>query len=135
MLGVIIMMNNYMHDLATALLATSGIVLWVLGQKSEAYPGGEARAYFVACYHRLTRLGAISLVWIILGGAVRSWSYREFEWANAVGNAQVPALIVKHVLMFGLLGLGLSVWGKLRAKVRRYEEQASQASAQQTAQA
>jgi hypothetical protein len=27
-LGVLIMMNNYFHDVATALLAASGFVLW-----------------------------------------------------------------------------------------------------------
>jgi len=121
MLGIAVMMNNYFHDLATALLATSGVVLWVFGRVLDRHDASSVQTYFVDAYHRLTRLAIVALVWIIIGGAIRAATYRQFEWANAVGNAQVPALVVKHVVLFAAVALGAAAWLKLRARVRAFE--------------
>jgi len=118
MYGIAIMMNNYFHDVATALLAVSGIMLLVFGRIAEGYDDARVQTFFVDAYYRLTKLAVFALVWIVIGGAVRAITYREFEWANAVGNAQVPALAVKHVVLFTVVGIGVAGWLKLRARVR-----------------
>ena len=96
--ALLVMMNNYFHDLAVGFLFASSVMAHAALRR---WP--EAPAAFVAL---LRRVAWGSLAWVIVGGAVRAWFYREYEWLPRAGTAQVPALMVKHVLMFGL-----TVWG------------------------
>lgn len=117
-LGVLIMMNNYFHDVATALLFAGGAAMWIIvkrfGDNSDAAVG----RYFVGIYESMTRLVHVAVIWIILGGIPRTIFYTRFEWANAAGKGQVPALIVKHILMFILVGSGAYFWIKLHRRVK-----------------
>ena len=117
-LGVAVMMNNYLHDVATALLAASGVALWAMLRRWEACGGGvEAGRFFLAIHRSMARLARLSLAWIVLGGIPRTWFYAEFEWANAAGRGQVAALVAKHVVAFALVGAGAALWLRLRARV------------------
>ena len=60
-----------------------------------------------------------ALAWVVLGGIVRVIFYKEYEWLPKAGTAQVPALMVKHVVM-----VGLTVWGLIGviALQRKYPE-------------
>ena len=115
-LGVLLMMNNYLHDVATALLVTSGFVLWSMMRLLESAPAPQAGHYFLALYRRMTRLALFSLAWIVVGGVPRLLTYEAFEWANAAGKSQVPALLAKHVVAFSLVGGGVWVWRRLRRR-------------------
>ena len=116
--GVALMMNNYFHDVATALLAASGFALWVMLRRYDAGARGpDAARYFLEIHGSMSRLARFSLAWIVLGGVPRTLFYAEFEWANAAGRAQVPALLVKHVLAFAFVAGGASLWVKLRRRV------------------
>ncbi|MBI5509411.1 MAG: hypothetical protein HY903_11725 [Deltaproteobacteria bacterium] len=109
-LGVAIMLNNYFHDLATALLFASGVAL-ALMLRAAPQAGVEALR---PIFRGMQRLAWISLVWILVGGVPRLVYFQEFEWANAAGRSQIPALVVKHVAMFTLVGGGGIVWWRLR---------------------
>jgi hypothetical protein len=89
--GVILMMNNYFHDVATALLIASGIAMWVIMKTYEKNKGQEVTDYFLNVYRSITRVAKFSVLWIILGGIPRTIFYTEFEWANAAGKGQIPA--------------------------------------------
>ena len=54
----------------------------------------------------LRRVAWGSLAWVLLGGIVRVMFYREYEWLPKVGTSQIPALMVKHVVL-----VALTVWG------------------------
>jgi hypothetical protein len=116
-LGVLIMLNNYFHDVATALLLASGVAMWVVLRRYEGRSTEEA-AYFLRLHGSITRLAKFSLAWILIGGVPRTLAYRSFEWAEAVGHAQVPALIVKHILAFAFVGGGAWLWLRLSKRVR-----------------
>jgi hypothetical protein len=122
-LGVIIMMNNYFHDVATALLAASGIALWVIIKNYEENTDRAATEYFLRLYKGMTRVARFSLYWILIGGVPRTLFYKKFEWANAVGHGQVPAIIVKHILAFTFVGTGVYLWLKFNKKVKRIKEE------------
>lgn len=113
-LGNILLMNNYFHDMATALLAASGIVLWLMlrryGSSGQGPSDEEARAYFSRVYSGIQKLARFSLVWILAGGIPRTLFFRRFEWTNAVEHGQVPALILKHAMAFFFVGLGALLW-------------------------
>ena len=121
--GIALMMNNYFHDVATALLASSAVALWVLLRRFEAGPQGpETARYFLGAQRALVKLARGSVAWIVLGGIPRTIWYADFEWANAAGRGQVPALLVKHVLFAVAVGFGIAFWRRLRARVRSVEE-------------
>lgn len=116
--ALVLMMNNYLHDVATALLAASAFALVVLLRRYEAEPRGpEAGRYFLEIADRMTKLARFSLAWIVLGGIPRTIWYGEFEWANAAGRGQVVALFVKHVVAFGFVAAGVVLWARLRRRV------------------
>lgn len=119
-LGVIIMMNNYFHDVATALLMASGFVIWVIVKRYDASAGThDTTEYFLGIYRSATKMARFALAWIIIGGIPRTYFYREFEWANAAGKGQIPALIVKHILAFVFVGMGAYLWIKVNQRVKQ----------------
>jgi hypothetical protein len=121
-LGVIIMMNNYFHDVATALLLASGIAIWVIMRSLGDCREEPVINYFLSIYRGMTRLAGFSLIWIIIGGIPRTIFYKELEWASAAGKSQIPALIVKHMLAFTFVGAGIYLWLRLSKKVKRLKE-------------
>ena len=119
--GIALMMNNYLHDVATALLLANAVALWAMLRRYDPAGGPGAARYFLAIHGSMTRLARFSLAWIVLGGVPRTIFYAEFEWANAAGRGQVGALLVKHVLAFGFVGVGAWLWLKLRRRVREVQ--------------
>lgn len=120
-LGIAIMMNNYFHDVATAMLLAASFALWVLMRTQRDHPGREAADFFLDSCRRLKLLVKASLVWIVLGGIPRTIFYKDFEWANAAGKNQVPALIAKHVMVTILLVAGTWGWIALRRRMGELE--------------
>ncbi len=120
--GVILMMNNYFHDVATALLLASGIAMWVIYKKLGNSDKPEVRDYFLKLYSSISFLARFSLAWIILGGIPRTIFYKEFEWSHFAGKSQIPALIIKHILVFIFVGTGAYIWLKIRRKVKEIKE-------------
>jgi hypothetical protein len=116
-LGILLMMNNYFHDVATALLLASGFSMWIMVKRLGSSTNEAAINYFLNIYRSVTRLAQISLVWIIIGGIPRTIFYKQFEWAHAAGKNQIPALIIKHILFFIIVGTGAYLWIKLNRKI------------------
>jgi hypothetical protein len=116
-LGLAIMFNNYAHDVATALLATSAFTLHAIVrvQASEGDPTGTR--FFLKTYDMLTGMFRFALWWIILGGIPRTIFYTSFEWANAADKLQIPALIFKHILLVAVVVWGVIAWNRLKRKV------------------
>lgn len=120
MVSVLVLLNNYLHDLAAALLLSSMVLLLVLAGVAEAQGGTEAKQVFVRTYRRFSRFALGSLLVIVLGGVVRTITYRQYEWAWAAGRGQVTALLVKHVILFAIVIVGIVLWFRLAEKARRY---------------
>ena len=107
--AILVMMNNYFHDLAVAFLFASSILAHVV---LRYWPGKPS----AAVYRVLGRIAWGSLAWVLLGGVVRVWFYREYEWSPRAGTAQIPALALKHVLLFALTAWGLVGVVRLRTR-------------------
>ena len=97
--AIVVMLNNYFHDLAVAFLFASSLMAHLV---LRHWPGPPP----AALSRTLQRVAWGSLTWVMLGGVVRAWYYKEYEWLPKAGTAQIPALMVKHVLL-----VGLTVWG------------------------
>lgn len=116
-LGVAIMMNNYFHDVATAMLAASGFTLHAIVRIQAVMDSQEATMFFLRTHAKMVKFFRFALWWIVIGGIPRTVFYTSFEWANAADKLQVPALMVKHVLMFVLVVGGIIAWRRLKVKV------------------
>lgn len=121
-LGVAIMMNNYFHDVATALLAASAFVIHAIVRTQSVMASREATLFFLKTYDQMVRFFRFALWWIIIGGIPRTIFYTSFEWANAADKLQVPALMVKHVVMAVLVVWGVCAWRRLKIKVAALRE-------------
>ena len=117
-LGALIMMNNYFHDVATGLLLASSFALWMIIRHYGEAESRGAKEYFLGIYDSMTRVARLSFWWIIIAGFPRTYFYREFEWANSVDYLQVPAIILKHVLVFAFVGTGLYMWHRFNRRVK-----------------
>jgi hypothetical protein len=117
-LGILIMMNNYFHDVATGLLMASGFAIWAIMRRYREPCSRETTEYFLRVYKSMTALAKFSLYWILLGGIPRTLFYKRFEWNTAVEHGQVAAIIVKHVLVFSFVFTGVYVWHKINRRVK-----------------
>ena len=117
-IAVLVMLNNYVHDVATGLLLISALWLgWSAGDLGES-PSAEAVDVFKRGYRRCTWFLWGSLSVIIVTGAIRMATFMRFEWQPALGKGLVPVLVLKHLLFFALLGAGAFAWMRIRRRVR-----------------
>jgi len=116
-LGVAIMMNNYFHDMATGLMVGSGFALHAIMRIQASMNTPEATLFFLKTNSHMKKLFKFALWWVILGGVPRTIFYTSFEWANAADKLQVPALAVKHVMMFTAVVWGVVAWRRMQKKV------------------
>lgn len=116
---VVIMAVNYSHDIATALLAVSGATLWMLWATFPSGAGSATMRYFTRVYEKVSRLAKYSLWWILAAGVPRIIFYTEYEWSREAGDLQVVAIIIKHIVMFLLVGTGIFYWTRLDRKIKK----------------
>ncbi len=114
---VLIIFNNYFHDVASATLLSSAVILWVLGRRAER-EGGDAQKALALAYPTLTKFAWGALIWIILGGIPRTIFFYQAEFVPAGVLGIVPDLLIKHVIMFTAVIVGAIMWRHM-AKVAR----------------
>lgn len=116
-LGIALMLNNYVHDVATGLLLISALWLaWSAKELGDA-PSRELLDHFRRTSRRCVHFAIGSVVVIVLTGIVRTIFFMRFEWMPALGRGLVQVLILKHVLIFAMLAAGLYAWMQLRRRV------------------
>jgi hypothetical protein len=106
MTGIAIMILNYFHDLAVAMLAANILVIYFLGRYLDRT--GIRDQAMTEVFSRLARITYGALAFVIVAGAVRAWFFMDYEWNPAVGQGQVAALIVKHVALVTVTIFGIA---------------------------
>lgn len=118
MIGILVMLNNYFHDLASGIVFVCGVTMFTLVKRAAESGSKEAREVILDAYPTLVHIIGGAVIFMLFAGVIRTFTYKEFEWANAVGTAQVPALIVKHILLGGIFFYGIALWIKAHKKVK-----------------
>lgn len=116
--AIALLLNNYVHDVATGLLLISALWLGWSARDLGAAPSRETVAVFRRSYRRCVRFAWGAVAVIVATGAVRTLNFMSFEWSPAFGRGLVPVLVVKHVLIFAMLGAGVYAWAALRRRLR-----------------
>ncbi|GAB4292919.1 MAG: hypothetical protein Kow0090_07040 [Myxococcota bacterium] len=132
MTGVIIMMNNYLHDLAAALLIMGAVIMFLFTRALDADNSSQAFALFLDVYNRLVKLCVVALVFIVVGGIIRAVTFADYEWQAAIGKGLVAAIIAKHILFFALLAAGVYFWVSLRKKMIDLKNKLAKTSQERT---
>lgn len=119
MFGILLMITNYFHDLAVAVLLVSILTIHFLGRYFDGQvTNSEVPA---ALFLKLLKVSWIALAYVVAGGALRAWFFMDFEWNPAIGKGQVAALVVKHIILVTITILGLVSHLKYCRKYGRQE--------------
>lgn len=116
MTDILIVINNYFHDLATAVLLGCSVIMYALGRQAEK-EGQAASAVLLGFYETLTKFAWGALIWIVLGGIPRVIFFRTHEFIPAIEKGLYTALGIKHAVMFSAVVIGLLLWRSVRKKI------------------
>jgi hypothetical protein len=116
---ILIILNNYLHDVATAVLLSSAVILYVLGRQARGGGAGE-RAALVRAYRTLTKFAWGALSWIIIGGIPRTIFFPTYEFIPAQVKGIVLDLVIKHVLLVSGVIAGAIMWVRIGRQARDY---------------
>lgn len=112
------MMNNYFHDLAAGIVFVCGVTMFVMVRKALDMGSREAKEIVLGVYPTLVHIIGGSIIFMLFAGVIRTFTYEEFEWANAVGVGQVYAIMVKHVVLGAIFFYGIALWIKAHRKIK-----------------
>ena len=113
-MSIFVMISNYFHDLAVALLATNILVIYFLGRYFDKTSIKEE--IISNLFKKLSTISYIVLGYILLGGALRAYFFLEYEWNPAIGKGQITALVIKHIILFLITAYGIAVHLKYARK-------------------
>jgi hypothetical protein len=119
-MAILVMLNNYFHDLSTAVFAVSSLTAWFLYRSQALQEAPEVVGPIAAA---VVKVGVVALVWTLIGGYVRGMTYHEYEWVQAAGRGQVPVLILKHVILASLVAAGIFILLRVHRLRRGLENQ------------
>ncbi|MDO8848620.1 MAG: hypothetical protein Q7W51_09575 [Coriobacteriia bacterium] len=114
-LDILIIMNNYFHDVATATLIGAAVIMWTLERRARRGAPGDLEA-LARAYPTLTRFANLALIWIVIGGIPRVITFNTHD-LGALGGDLVPAIIVKHVVEVAAVIAGALMWRRVRRSV------------------
>lgn len=114
---VVIMMNNYFHDVATAMLFASALAMKIIIKKHEE-SGPGSLGHLIRFHRGISRIVTFSLVWIAVSAVPRILAFRSFELEHAYKIHNVHGLIAKHIIALGILIGGVLLWISLNKKMR-----------------
>jgi|SRR3990172_12868698 len=115
--AVFFLMNNYFHDVATAMLIASGVTMRVIIGHLGDSRNPEVLSFMLWLYSRISKIVVGSLIWITVSAIPRILTFTSFEWVNALNGRHVPGLFVKHVVAFLMIVAGIRIWLTLIRRV------------------
>lgn len=114
--AVFFMMNNHFHDIATAMLMASGVILWLIDKQlriSEIPPVSgfsSARVFMLGISRVISRIFFFSLIWISVSAIPRILSFTRIELPAAVSKNHISGLIAKHIFIYIVIVAGAILW-------------------------
>jgi hypothetical protein len=114
-MALLVMLNNYFHDLATAVFAVSAAAAYLM---HRALQGEEAFGRVREVVASVIKLAYAALGWVIAAGVIRSLAYEKYEWSEAAGKDQVSVLVVKHIILVAFVAAGVVALVRARKLLR-----------------
>jgi len=116
-LKLLLVLNNYSHDFASAFFLTSALLLFLLKKdlKNPNFP----REIKIKIFRVLSKIGIYSLFWIIFAGIIRTLFFKSFELKESIKKGEVSILIFKHIIFFIVTIFGIFFWKKMRKEISK----------------
>lgn len=114
--AVFILMSNYFHDVATAMIVACSFALWVILEKFGQEHDDQKQEFLRRLYQGLRRLVIFSWAWVISAGVLRIATFNSFELVNAVEKHHEAALMVKYAIAGTMMICGAISWTVLDKK-------------------
>ncbi|MCL4439940.1 MAG: hypothetical protein M1609_04955 [Firmicutes bacterium] len=73
MTEILVIMNNYFHDVATAFLASSALLMLAVARLLPEKRDSRLVEYFLAVYRKFTFIAKAALLWILVGGILSAY--------------------------------------------------------------
>lgn len=121
-IDILITLNNFIHDLAAAMWLCGTLIIYVIVKRGLEIDQAEATNFVRRVYKTFSRVTNLSLAVVLLGGVVRAFAYRKYEWAPALGRDQVTLLVIKHILLAVIVLAGIWIQTTANRKVKRIRE-------------
>lgn len=99
----LVIINNYLHDLATAFWFVGSYLYYRLIITALALDSGIILDKIIL---KLSRLNRISISLVLAFGFVRSLFFMELEWNPAVGKGLLHLVVLKHIILFLAVAFG-----------------------------
>jgi len=120
MLDILIIINGFMHDFASAMFLACIIVVMMLAKEAERSNHPEVLKFYRIIFKKFSIVIIASLVLIIIFGIVRLLTYDYYlSIAQDSGSLRVNIIAVKHVILFAVFGYGYYLHMKLQKKLKR----------------
>ena len=123
MIGILVLMNNSFHDFAAGVVFVCGITMYIMVRSAYNSDSRAAKEIVNDVYPTLVHVIGGAIIFMLFAGVIRTFTYKEFEWANAVGVNQVPAIIVKHIVVGGIFFYGIALWVKAHKKIKKIRQE------------
>jgi putative copper export protein len=116
---LLIILNNFFHDLASAMWFCGTLTLLALLRAGNKNGHPEVVDFSCRLFRRVSKITNISLAIVVLGGVVRAINYQKYEWLPALGRDQVVLLVVKHILLTGIVFGGIYIQVRMARQFRQ----------------
>ena len=108
--AVFIMMNNYFHDVATAMVMALSVMMLVVIRKYQSGPSVRPLSALKRIYRGISGFVIFSWCWILVSGIIRFATFSSYEWPNAVEKHQEYGLMTKYGLAVVMIAAGALLW-------------------------
>lgn len=112
-MAILVLLNNFLHDLSAAGWLLSSVLLWLVLRKKP-----DAGQTVVDVLKAVLLLMRVSVAGIVVFGLIRAVAYKGYEWNADAGQSQLTLIIVKHVVFTGLFVVGLVCYIKANRLVK-----------------
>ncbi|MHC4941650.1 MAG: hypothetical protein ACYTG7_01380 [Planctomycetota bacterium] len=96
-MAVLVLLNNFLHDLSAAGWLFGSLLLWSIPRKGIT--AGDGARIIAQVFTSVQLFMRFSLAGIVIFGILRALAYKDYEWNAVAGQDQVTLLIVKHVIL------------------------------------
>ncbi|MDA8079384.1 MAG: hypothetical protein M0Z79_10655 [Nitrospiraceae bacterium] len=116
--SALIALNNYIHDMAIAMLAASGAVLWIVLSRQGSAASTASLQTLVRLHRSMSHVVIFCLVLITACAIPRILFFRSLELARAVEDRFTAGLTARHILSLITVVAGVWLWMKVNRRMK-----------------
>lgn len=112
-----IVINSFIHDMATGVWVAVLLMMYIISGHAEeaaAFPRGAV--FINSLMDQLWLLAIVSIIVIALTGVVRVFTFKYYGWTGDVARGRRRLLLVKHIILGVFVVSGLYVQFILMAR-------------------